>query len=118
MKKLLILAILVLIAVPAILVINYKETLAKEKPQVLFFYSQGCSACQNFKPLYEQMASKYSNKFNFIKQDINSSNLASKFNVNSVPAVFIVNPETQAKTEISYDCLQQQGCFEKKLSGY
>lgn len=118
MKKLLIVLSLILIVTPIILVITNKETAAKEKPQVVFFYMQGCSACNQFKPLYEQMASKYSNKFSFIKQNANASNLANQLNITSVPAVFIINPETQAKTQISYDCLQQQGCFEKKLLNY
>lgn len=117
MKKLLVVLFLILI-VPVTLVIIHKETWAKEKPQVFFFSMQGCSACKQFKPLYEQMASKYSNKFNFIRQDVNTSNLANKLNITSVPAVFIIDPGTQAKTQISYDCLQQQGCFEKKLLNY
>lgn len=116
MKKLLL--ILVLIAIPVVLAITYKEAIGKEKPQVLFFYTQGCSACNQFKPLFAQMASKYSKKFNFIKQDANNSSLASKFKINSVPAVFIINTETGAASPISYDCLQQQGCFENKLSNY
>lgn len=118
MKKLLIIFVLILMAIPTILAISYKEAVAKEKPQVILFYSQNCSACKQFKPLYNQMASKYSNKFNFIKQDVNTSNLANKLGVNSVPAVFIINAQTGAASPISYDCMQQPGCFEKKLSSY
>ena len=112
MKKLLIVLFLILAVTPVLL------TVAKEKPQVVFFHMHGCSACKGFTPLYEQMSSKYSNKFSFVKQDINTSRLADKLRISSVPAVFIIEPTTNAKTEISYDCLTQQGCFEQKLSNY
>lgn len=117
MKKLLTVLFLVLMALPIIFVITSKAE-GKEKPQVIFFHMHGCSACKEFAPIYEKMSSKYSGKFNFTKQDVNASSLASKWNITSVPSVFIVNPQTQAKTQISYDCLKQQGCFEKTLLNY
>lgn len=118
MKKLLMVLCLILLLTPIILVTTNNVACAKAKPQVVYFYSQGCSACNQTKPLFDRMASKYSGKFNFVKQDVNSSSLANKLNINSVPTVYIIDPNTQAKTQISYDCLQSQTCFEKKLLNY
>lgn len=117
MRKLLTVLFLILIAMPIGFGIAYKVE-GKEKPQVVFFHMHGCSACKEFAPLYEKMSSKYSAKFSFSKQDVNTSSLASKLNITTVPAVFIIDPQTKAKTQISYDCLRQQGCFEKTLSNY
>lgn len=113
MKKILTLLILVLIATP---ILWAKAN--TEKPQLVFFYMHGCSACKQFTPLYEKMASKFATKFQFIKQDANSSSLANKLNVNSVPTVFIINPKTQATTHVAYDCMMQEGCFENTLKNY
>lgn len=110
MKKLLIGLFLILMTTSSVL--------AKDKPQVVFFYSHGCSACKQFTPIYEKVMSKYSDKFKFIKQEANTSSLANKLNVNSVPSVFIINSQTGAATPVDYNCLMQQGCFEKTLSNY
>lgn len=117
MKKLLTMLFLILM-VTSITFGIISRVEGKEKPRVVLFHMHGCSACMQFAPLYEKMASKYSGKFSFTKQDINKSSLANQLNITSVPVVFIINPQTQAKTKISYDCLQQQGCFEKTLLNY
>lgn len=89
---------------------------AQEKPKVVLFHMHGCSACKHFAPMFDKMASKYSGKFNFTKEDANSSNLANQLNVNAVPVVFII--DSGKNTEIGYDCLETQGCFEQKLQNY
>jgi thioredoxin-like negative regulator of GroEL len=110
MKKLLI--ILTLMLTSAL------STMALEKPKVILFHIHGCSACKKFAPTFEQMMSKYSNKFDFSKEDINSSKLADQLGINYVPMVFIIDSEKSTKTAIDSDCLATQGCFEQKLSQY
>jgi len=113
MKKLLIISALMLTAALSVL-----SVLASEKPKVILFHMHGCSACKKFTPTFEQMASKYSNKFNFTKEDINSSSLADQLGINYVPMVYIIDSDKQTKTAIDSDCLSTQGCFEQKLSQY
>lgn len=118
MRKLLLSIFLIIIVTSSVLAITYREASKQAKPTVLLIHEHGCSACQKLMPLYDEIASKYSNKFKFVKEDLDSSSWATKLNVKSVPAVFIINPKTQATEAINYDCLWQQGCFEKTLQNY
>lgn len=102
----------------ALMLTSALSTLALEKPKVILFHMHGCSACKKFTPLYDQMMSKYSNKFSFSKEDINSSKLADQLGINYVPMVYIIDSDKNTKTAIDSDCLSQQGCFEQKLSQY
>jgi thioredoxin-like negative regulator of GroEL len=110
MKKLLIIS--------ALMLTSALSTLAMEKPKVILFHMQGCSACKKFAPAFEQMMSKYSNKFDFSKEDINSSKLADQLGIDYVPMVYIIDSDKNTKTAIDSSCLATQGCFEQKLSGY
>ena len=110
MKKVLIIS--------ALMVTSALSTIAMEKPKVILFHMHGCSACKKFAPTFDQMMSKYSGKFVFSKEDINSSKLADQLGINYVPMVYIIDSDKNTKTAIDSDCLATQGCFEQKLSGY
>lgn len=118
MKKAVIVLFFILALIPIAMFLTTRQAESAQKPQVILFHTHGCSACKQLMPTFDRLASKYSSKFNFSKQDANSSKLANKLNVNSVPSVFIINTQTGAASPISYDCLQQQGCFEKTLKNY
>jgi thioredoxin-like negative regulator of GroEL len=94
------------------------STLALEKPKVILFQMHGCSACKKFAPTFDQVMSKYSNKFSFSKEDINSSKLADQLGINYVPMVYIIDSDKNTKTAIDSSCLSQPGCFENKLQSY
>lgn len=110
MKKLLI--------ITALMLTSAMSTLALEKPRVIMFHMHGCSACKKFAPTFDSMMSKYSNKFSFSKEDINSSKLADSLGINYVPMVYIMDSDKNTKTAIDSDCLASPGCFENKLKNY
>lgn len=85
---------------------------AKGKPLVLYVYQTHCGACQQFEPIFEAAKSKYSQKFDFVKEDYNNSQRAKSLNVTETPSVFINSQK------IDSQCLNQQGCFEQKLKNY
>lgn len=101
----------------ALIVASGLSAFALEKPKVILFHMHGCSACKKFSPVFDQLSSKYANKFNFSKEDANSK-LADELGVSYVPMVFIIDPNKQTKTSIDSDCLASQGCFENKLQNY
>lgn len=107
MKKLLI--ILTLMITSAL------SVLAAEKPRVILFHMHGCSACKQFAPTFDRMASKFSEKFSFSKEDA-SSKLADKLGISYVPIVYIIDSNKQ--TAVDSNCLLQPGCFENKLQNY
>ena len=70
------------------------------------------------KKVVDSFASKFSNKFNFVKEDIHGSSIADTLNFDTVPAIFIMQPKTQKATRISDDCAWDSGCFTKTLQNY
>lgn len=93
------------------------STFAMEKPKVILFSMHGCSACKKFAPTFEKMSAKFANKFNFSKEDADSS-LANKLGISYVPMVYIMDSDKNTKTAIDSDCLASPSCFENKLQNY
>lgn len=118
MKKLIISIGIMCLTMSSALAMTYNQALKQDKPIVIMFKMPYCSACKKATPLFDAMEKKYSDKFNFVKDDTTKSNLSSKFGVNSVPDVFIVEPKTEKATKVSYNCLFKKGCFEKQLINY
>lgn len=118
MKKLLISAFLMLATISSTLAITYNEAKTQDKPMVVMFHMHGCSACRHFAPMFDKMASKFSDKFNFLKEDANSSDLGKTLNFSTVPAIFIVHPKTMQAKRIQDDCAWDKACFAKELQDY
>lgn len=118
MRKILIGLFLLLITTTSAFALNYKEVKAQNKPIVVMFHMHGCSACRKFSPIFDKFASKFSDKFNFIKEDAYSSELASTLKFDTVPAIFIIEPGTNASKRISDDCAWDEGCFTRTLNEY
>lgn len=118
MKKITIATISSLIIATSAHAMNYDEAKMQKKPMVIMFKSQRCSACQAFSPVFDKYASQFADKFNFIKEDIDSSKIASKFSFDYVPSIFIFEPKTNKTKRISYDCASDNKCFTKELQKY
>lgn len=119
MKKQLIALLLGLImTVSSALAMTYDEAINQNKPIVIMFHMHGCSACQQFSPIFDKFASQFSNKFNFVKEDVNSSQIATTLKMDSVPAIFIIHPKTHKSTRVSDKCAWDSGCFTKTLQNY
>lgn len=112
MKKIIVSLFLIFSFTAGVIAINCNEASAKGKPIVLYVYQPNCSACQRFEPIFDAAQSKFSQKFDFIKEDYNSSQRAKSLNVTETPSVFINSQK------IDPGCLNQQGCFEQKLKDY
>lgn len=118
MKKLFMSLFLLLATTTSVFAMSYDEAKVQGKPVVVMFHQHGCSACRKFSPIFDKYSSKFSNKFNFVKEDVRSSNLAKTLNFMTVPAIFIVEPKTMAAKRISDDCAWDNGCFTKALNDY
>ena len=97
---------------------NYEEAKMQNKPIVVMFHMHGCGACQKFSPIFDKFAASFSNKFNFVKEDSNISKIGSTLKFDTVPAIFIIEPETQKAKRISDDCAWDKECFTKTLNEY
>lgn len=118
MKKIILSILLSVLTATGAFAMSYGEAKTQNKPMVIMFKMQGCGACKDFAPKFDKYAEKFAEKFNFIKEDIYSSKIASTFKFNSVPSFFILNPKTNKSKEISYECATDDGCFTKTLQEY
>lgn len=117
MKKIQIAIVLSLITT-SVFAMSYDEAKTQNKPMVIMFKSQFCGACKEFSPKFDKYASKFSTKFNFVKEDSNSSKISSKFHFSEIPAFFILDPKTEKSKKISYECATDDKCFTKTLQEY
>lgn len=118
MKKVLIGLFVVLATSTSTIAMTFDEAKTQNKPVVVMFHMHGCGACKQFSPVFDSFASTFSNKFNFVKEDINKSHIAKSLNFVTVPAIFIVEPKTMAARRIKDDCAWDKGCFTKTLNDY
>lgn len=117
-KKLFLTTLMVLSIAPGVLAMSYKEAKKQSKPVVVYVYMQQCGACKGFSPIYEAASSKFSTKFNFVKELMGGSEIAKKMNPSSVPSVYIVEPKKNVTKTIAYECASDKACFEQALESY
>lgn len=120
MKKILLTLFLLLATVSTTFAMTYDEAKMQDKPIVVMFHMHGCGACRQFSPVFDKFASKFSDKFNFVKEDIKNSAIADKLgsSFSTVPAIFIIHPKTEKPTRIKDSCAWNDECFTKTLQTY
>lgn len=118
MKKLIICLGLLLATAASVFAMSYEEAQKQDKPVVVMFHMHGCGACRKFSPIFDKYASQFSNKFNFVKEDIDTSKIAKTLDFATVPAIFIIQPKTHKSTRIDNDCAWNKECFTKALQNY
>lgn len=117
-KTLLLTSLIMLGTAMGALSMTYNEASTQTKPIVVMFHMHGCGACRKFSPIFDKYATKFSNKFNFVKEDIKDSVIGNKLDFPTVPAIFIIEPKTQKATRISDDCAWDKMCFTTTLEKY
>lgn len=117
MKKLIISLCLILATAAGVHAMGFESAKTQGKPIVIMFHQHGCSACRKFSPIFDKFSSNFSNKFNFVKED-SGSKIASTLQFSTVPAIFILDPKTNASKRISDDCAWDEACFTKTLNEY
>lgn len=116
MKKIILSLLLIFSFAASILALSCNEANAQGKPTLLYIYMTGCGACQQFEGNYNAAKAKFSQKFNFVKENVNTSQRAKSLNVTETPSVFILDKNGSQRIEEA--CLQQQSCFEGRLNSY
>jgi thioredoxin 1 len=68
----------------------YKTIQENDKPVIVDFYGELCGPCQKIKPIFEQLAIEYSDKYVFASINLTeNTTLAEEFKIRSVPAFFV-----------------------------
>jgi len=67
-----------------------QEVLGSTKPVFVDFWAGWCGPCRIIGPLVEELSQEYNDRIDFVKVNIDQNhNLAQKFNVFSIPTLFI-----------------------------
>lgn len=118
MKKILFGLFLLMATTTSVFAMTFNEAKKQNKPIVVMFHMHGCSACKEFAPKFDKLASKYSDKFNFVKEDVHASDIAKSLNFQTVPTFFIIQPKTMNAKQIDDNCAWDNACFAKTLEKY
>lgn len=111
MKRFLLILILILF-LPAFAG-EYEDALQKYDKIFLYFYTQECSYCKKFEPIFEKISKLYGEKCKFVKVDANSnygSKLSRSFYLKFVPYVVLVESKKERGLVISPNCLLEYAC--------
>ena len=70
---------------------NFNDALLKNKLVLVDFWAEWCGPCKSMHPIFSRMAKKYSHvRFARVNVD-DSQNIATKFNVQSIPTFIMFN---------------------------
>lgn len=116
MKRIILTLFLTFCFVIGAFLISVNKSMAQGKPTVLLISASMCGACKQFEPTYNAAKAKFSQKFNFVKEDVSHSQKAKELGVTETPTVFIL--ENNKAEKIGWECLSNPGCFEQKLQNY
>ncbi|MDE0267255.1 MAG: thioredoxin [Thaumarchaeota archaeon] len=77
------------------------EVINSEIPVFVDFWAEWCGPCRMVGPVVEELAGDYDGKVKFVKVNIDeASELASKYQVYSIPTLFLFNKGEVVKQQI------------------
>lgn len=95
---------------------EYQEVINGNKPVLLDFYADWCGPCQTLLPIVEKLAVKHESDFVIAKVNVdNNPELAQKFSVRSIPALFFIQDGEIKERLVG---LQTESALDGKISEY
>ena len=92
-----------------------------KKYTLTYLYTNNCSYCVRFEPVYQKLFNKYNSNYSFKKFDAHSELGARKarlYRITHVPFVIVENSESKEAINISPSCLIRYACVDRVLENF
>lgn len=79
-----------------------KKIVINGKPTIIDFSAVWCGPCKMMKPIFEQLASEYGDKINFVSIDIDENpDIANKYQIQSIPTFVFLDEDGREANRIN-----------------
>jgi thioredoxin 1 len=80
-----------------------KEVIKSKTPVLIDFWAVWCGPCRMLAPELSSISEKYANKLKVVKINVDDNeNIAARFGVNSIPALFYMNGNEIVKSSVGF----------------
>ncbi len=101
--------------------ITWKEAQKIDKPIVVNFYVDWCSACRRFAPIFESYSNEFGSDYSFVivkTDDPYNESLAREFSIYQYPTVFLVDKKHDKKVRLNPYEYYDRDAFKEKLDNF
>ena len=99
---------------------TYEDALSGSKNVLLYMYTDECSMCKAFTPLYNKLAKEHKD-INFVKVNAHTFEgvkLMRKFGASYVPFVVLSSPKAKSASVINPYCSMDEICMERVIKNF
>lgn len=101
--------------------VSYTYAISRDKPVLVFFYSDNCSACKRFLPKLKLLKSIYSNSYSLVTincNDPSNGKVMQNFLVQVYPTLYIVDNKGKDKYLVHYSLYSDFRVLKAELDKY
>lgn len=101
--------------------ISWEEAQEIDKPIIVNFYVDWCSACRRFAPIFEGYRKEFGSDFSFVivKTDApGNGRLSREFNIYQYPTVFLVDKKNERKIRLDSYKYYDKESFKAELDAF
>ena len=99
--------------------ITYEQARQSDKPAIVLFYTDWCTYCRRFMPMYESLRTEYQDSYNFVMLNAESNEtLANEYVVSGFPTVYIIDPKIDNRVHLDNGLYDSKYLMKKELDRY